>query len=84
MFQVSAEFQRITTRDLEPKFMSMLDLYSPKLLSLFQAKKGAAGERHRAQTSTSGTTIVFPLEWSEPEEADFFSDYLSHVILLGI
>ncbi|CAM4712078.1 unnamed protein product [Leuciscus chuanchicus] len=42
--QVSAEFQRITTRNLEPKFMSMLDLYSPKLLSLFQAKKGAAGE----------------------------------------
>ncbi|KAG9266122.1 hypothetical protein AMEX_G20625 [Astyanax mexicanus] len=50
--QVSAEFQRITTLTLEPKFFSMLDRYSPKLLSLFQAKKGAAGERHRAQMST--------------------------------
>lgn len=29
--------------------MSMLDFHSPKLLSLFQAKKGAVGERHRAQ-----------------------------------
>ncbi|XDV26116.1 hypothetical protein PO909_029900 [Leuciscus waleckii] len=40
--------------------MSMLDLYSPKLLSLFQAKKGAAGERHRAQMSIllqSGVSI---------------------------
>ncbi|XP_071345124.1 uncharacterized protein [Trachinotus anak] len=49
--QVSAEFQRITTLNLEPKFMEMLDFYTPKLLSLFQAKKGAAGERHRAQMS---------------------------------
>lgn len=47
--QVSAEFHRITTLNLEPKFMSSLDLYSSKLLSLFQAKKGAAGQRHRAQ-----------------------------------
>ncbi|KAI4874477.1 hypothetical protein NFI96_021464, partial [Prochilodus magdalenae] len=43
---VSAEFQRITTGNLEPKCMSMLDHYSPKLLSLFQAKNGAAGEQH--------------------------------------
>ncbi|XP_035985885.1 uncharacterized protein LOC118559324 [Fundulus heteroclitus] len=60
VLQVSAEFQRITTRNLEPKFMSMLDLYSPKLLSLFQAKKGAAGERHRAHMSIllqSGVSI---------------------------
>uniref|UniRef100_A0A3P9BEN2 Uncharacterized protein n=1 Tax=Maylandia zebra TaxID=106582 RepID=A0A3P9BEN2_9CICH len=47
--QVSAEFHRITTLNLEPKFMSSLDLYSSKLLSLFQAKKGAAGQRHKAQ-----------------------------------
>ncbi|KAL3045306.1 hypothetical protein OYC64_013550 [Pagothenia borchgrevinki] len=49
--QVSAEFQRITTLNLEPKFMSMLDFYSPKLLSMFQGKKGAVGERHRAKMS---------------------------------
>lgn len=29
----------------------MLDYYTPKLLSIFQAKKGAIGERHRAQMS---------------------------------
>ncbi|KAK5928634.1 hypothetical protein CgunFtcFv8_013685 [Champsocephalus gunnari] len=49
--QVSAEFQRITTLNLEPKFMSMLDFYSPKLLSMFQGEKGAVGERHRAKMS---------------------------------
>ncbi|MEQ2257689.1 hypothetical protein ILYODFUR_037366, partial [Ilyodon furcidens] len=49
--QFSAEFQRITTLNLEPKFMAMLDIYTPKLLSLFQSKKGAAGERQRAQMS---------------------------------
>ncbi|XP_039462327.1 uncharacterized protein LOC120436067 [Oreochromis aureus] len=58
--QVSAEFHRITTLNLEPKFMSSLDLYSSKLLSLFQAKKGAAGQRHRAQLNLllqSGNSI---------------------------
>nr|XP_024660962.1 uncharacterized protein LOC112436022 [Maylandia zebra] len=58
--QVSAAFHRITTLNLEPKFMSSLDLYSSKLLSLFQAKKGAAGQRHRAQLNLllqSGNSI---------------------------
>ncbi|XP_025999394.1 uncharacterized protein LOC113007151 [Astatotilapia calliptera] len=58
--QVSAEFHRITTLNLEPKFMSSLDLYSSKLLSLFQAKKGAAGQRDRAQLNLllqSGNSI---------------------------
>lgn len=32
--------------------MSTLDRYSPKLLSIFQAKKDAAGERHRAEISS--------------------------------
>ncbi|KAK0152288.1 hypothetical protein N1851_006338 [Merluccius polli] len=45
--QVNAEFHRITTVNLEAKFMFMLDHYTPKLLTIFQAKKGAAGERHR-------------------------------------
>ncbi|MEQ2166598.1 hypothetical protein GOODEAATRI_029979, partial [Goodea atripinnis] len=48
---ISAEFKRITTLNLDPKFMAMLDIYTPKLLSLFQSKKGAAGERQRAQMS---------------------------------
>lgn len=29
--------------------MFMLDHYTPKLLAIFQAKKGAAGERHRTE-----------------------------------
>ncbi|XP_051815671.1 uncharacterized protein LOC127537450 [Acanthochromis polyacanthus] len=51
LLHVSAELQRITTLNLEPKFMSKLDFSSPKLQSLFQVKKGAAGERHRARMS---------------------------------
>nr|XP_046264965.1 uncharacterized protein LOC124069661 isoform X4 [Scatophagus argus]XP_046264967.1 uncharacterized protein LOC124069661 isoform X4 [Scatophagus argus]XP_046264968.1 uncharacterized protein LOC124069661 isoform X4 [Scatophagus argus]XP_046264969.1 uncharacterized protein LOC124069661 isoform X4 [Scatophagus argus] len=47
--QVNAEFHRITTVNLEAKFMFMLDHYTPKLLAIFQAKKGAAGERHRTE-----------------------------------
>ncbi|XP_030599293.1 uncharacterized protein LOC115789875 isoform X2 [Archocentrus centrarchus] len=43
--QISAEFQRITTVQLEPKFMSGLDLHTPKLLKLFHAKGGALGQR---------------------------------------
>ncbi|XP_054870370.1 uncharacterized protein LOC118471749 [Amphiprion ocellaris] len=38
ILQVSVEFQRITTMNLEPKFMSRLDFCSPKLRSLFQVK----------------------------------------------
>uniref|UniRef100_A0A0F8AE81 Uncharacterized protein n=1 Tax=Larimichthys crocea TaxID=215358 RepID=A0A0F8AE81_LARCR len=49
MSQVNAEFHRITTVNLEAKFMFKLDHYTPKLLAIFQAKKGAAAERHRAE-----------------------------------
>ncbi|XP_037832052.1 uncharacterized protein LOC108247045 isoform X3 [Kryptolebias marmoratus] len=37
------EFYRITMVHLESKFMSMLDMYTPKLLALFHAKGGAMG-----------------------------------------
>ncbi|KAL7852120.1 hypothetical protein SRHO_G00179050 [Serrasalmus rhombeus] len=47
--QVNAEFHRITTVNLESKFMFMLDHYTPKLLAMFQEKKGAVGERHRTE-----------------------------------
>ncbi|CAG5865169.1 unnamed protein product [Menidia menidia] len=47
--QINAEFHRIVTVNLEAKFMFMLDHYTPKLLGIFQAKKGAAGQRHRAE-----------------------------------
>ena len=48
-FQVNAEFHRITTINPEAKSMFLLDHYTPKLLDIFQAKKGAAGERHRTE-----------------------------------
>ncbi|KAL7866042.1 hypothetical protein SRHO_G00112890 [Serrasalmus rhombeus] len=57
--QVNAEFHRITTVNLESKFMFMLDHYTPKLLAMFQEKKGAVGERHRTEMNIllqSGTT----------------------------
>ncbi|KAJ7996463.1 hypothetical protein DPEC_G00237330 [Dallia pectoralis] len=44
-FQINAEFQRTTTKHLEPKFMSALDRHTPKLLTLFRAKGGALGRR---------------------------------------
>lgn len=44
-FQISAEFQRITTVPLEPRFMAALDHHTPKLLMLFRAKGGALGQR---------------------------------------
>lgn len=51
VFQINDEFQRLTTKPLDPKFMSMLDQYTPKLLGLFQSKGGAVGERLQATMS---------------------------------
>ncbi|KAI7814028.1 hypothetical protein IRJ41_006620 [Triplophysa rosa] len=47
--QVTAEFQRITTVQLEPKLMSSLDPHTPKLLTLFCAKGGALGQRLKTE-----------------------------------
>ncbi|XP_016341109.1 sterile alpha motif domain-containing protein 3-like [Sinocyclocheilus anshuiensis] len=47
--QVIAEFQRITTVQLEAKLMSSLDLHTPKLLTLFRGKGGALGERLKTE-----------------------------------
>ncbi|ROL44885.1 hypothetical protein DPX16_21252 [Anabarilius grahami] len=47
--KLTAEFQRITTVQLEPKFMSSLDLHIPKLLKLFRAKGGALGQRLKTE-----------------------------------
>ncbi|XP_051519995.1 uncharacterized protein LOC127421196 isoform X1 [Myxocyprinus asiaticus] len=41
--QIEEEFQRITTIRLQSTFMQKLDLYTPKLLNMFQKKGGAAG-----------------------------------------
>ncbi|XP_066560656.1 uncharacterized protein LOC136749911 [Amia ocellicauda] len=41
--KVQEEFLRITTLRLEPKCMSLLDKYTPRLLSIFNSKGGTAG-----------------------------------------
>ncbi|CAL8353230.1 unnamed protein product [Merluccius merluccius] len=43
--EIHDEFHRITTVNLESKFMSKLDQYSPRLLNLFHAKGGTMGLR---------------------------------------
>ncbi|XP_041843288.1 uncharacterized protein LOC121641288 [Melanotaenia boesemani] len=43
--EVSAEFTRITTIPLIPKFMSQLDHYSDKLAKVLRKKGGAAGRK---------------------------------------
>ncbi|RVE65645.1 hypothetical protein OJAV_G00118470 [Oryzias javanicus] len=43
--EVSAEFTRITTIPLVPKFMSQLDRYSEKMRRVFHKKGGAAGRK---------------------------------------
>ncbi|KAK3542191.1 hypothetical protein QTP86_017013 [Hemibagrus guttatus] len=47
--QVIAEFQQIKSVQLEPKFMSSLDLHIPKLLTMFHGKGGALGERLKTE-----------------------------------
>ncbi|XP_060778820.1 uncharacterized protein LOC132887367 isoform X2 [Neoarius graeffei] len=49
--QINEEFRQLTTKTLEPKFMAMLDNYTPRLLGLFQSKGGALGERLKANMS---------------------------------
>ncbi|KAJ7990927.1 hypothetical protein DPEC_G00291960 [Dallia pectoralis] len=43
--EVNAEFKRITTIPLQSKFMSQLDVYSEKLLKMFQGRGGELGRR---------------------------------------
>uniref|UniRef100_A0A672TC51 Uncharacterized protein n=1 Tax=Sinocyclocheilus grahami TaxID=75366 RepID=A0A672TC51_SINGR len=59
--QVIAEFQRITTVQLEAKLMSSLDLHTPKLLTLFRGKGGALGERLKTVVTVAPIVLtLFP------------------------
>ncbi|XP_060759753.1 uncharacterized protein LOC132870183 [Neoarius graeffei] len=49
--EVNAEFTRITTVPLLPKFMSQLDGYSDRLLKVFRNKGGEAGHKIRLMTA---------------------------------
>ncbi len=50
--QICEEFLRISGISLESTFMSQLDRQTPKLLSLFNAKGGAVGQRIKSQMMT--------------------------------
>ncbi|XP_039509454.1 uncharacterized protein LOC120464175 [Pimephales promelas] len=50
--QICEEFLRINGISLESTFMSQLDRQTPKLLSLFNAKGGAVGQRIKSQMMT--------------------------------
>lgn len=66
--------------NLEPKFMSILDLYSPKLLSLFQMKKGAVGERLQAQLSILHQVILFIFLFISSHTHDaYFTSFISQL-----
>ncbi|XP_060769976.1 uncharacterized protein LOC132881491 isoform X1 [Neoarius graeffei] len=43
--QVKEEFKRITTIQLDRTFLSKMDLYTPKLLTVFKTKGGTAGTK---------------------------------------
>ncbi|XP_055007435.1 sterile alpha motif domain-containing protein 3-like [Boleophthalmus pectinirostris] len=47
--QINEEFRRCTTVPLQSSFMSNLDKYIPKLLTLFSSVGGALGERLKSQ-----------------------------------
>lgn len=45
LFQINAEFKRITTFPLQSKFLSQLDLHSDVLTRLFQKRGGQLGRK---------------------------------------
>lgn len=48
IFQVNAEFLRITTKPLQTKFMSQFDLLSDKLIKILESKGGVKGQKIKA------------------------------------
>lgn len=45
LFQINAEFQRLMTVSLEPKFMAQLDVYTSQLMRVVCAKGGATHQK---------------------------------------
>ncbi|XP_047657947.1 uncharacterized protein LOC125139090 isoform X2 [Tachysurus fulvidraco] len=45
--QVFAEFNRITSKNLEGDFFEALDQYAPRFIELFKTKKGTVGQKLR-------------------------------------
>ncbi|CAL8384054.1 unnamed protein product [Arctogadus glacialis] len=47
MFQINAEFKRVTTMPLQSKFISQIDLHSASLLRVFEKRSGQQGQKLR-------------------------------------
>ncbi|XP_077416620.1 uncharacterized protein LOC144048478 isoform X2 [Vanacampus margaritifer] len=45
--QIKEEFRRITTIPLDQRFLSRLDLYTPKLIAMMKTKGGTMGTKLR-------------------------------------
>ncbi|KAL6457320.1 hypothetical protein MHYP_G00342830 [Metynnis hypsauchen] len=54
---VKDEFRRITTVNLEQTFLTKLDFYTPKLLTIFKTKGGVAGTKLRCLLDSLGQDI---------------------------
>ena len=61
MFQVNAEFTRITTIPLLSTFMAQLDRYSSQLMKVFKKKGGAAARRISQIMGAMDQVCVFHL-----------------------
>lgn len=64
LFQINAEFKRITTGPLQSKFLSQLDLHSENLTQLFQKRGGQLGgklKRIAAQIANASNTEFIPI-----------------------
>ena len=45
MFQINAEFKRITTMPLQSRFLSQLDQHTANLLKIFEKRSGQQGQK---------------------------------------
>lgn len=73
LFQINAEFKRITTVPLQSKFLSQLDLHSENLARLFEKRGGQLGEKLKritaqiANASNTGFTSIIFVKWRHTE-----------------
>ncbi|XP_047657946.1 uncharacterized protein LOC125139090 isoform X1 [Tachysurus fulvidraco] len=69
--QVFAEFNRITSKNLEGDFFEALDQYAPRFIELFKTKKGTVGQKLRG--------LMQHMSWMTPDMT-----VLCSVVLKGI
>ncbi|KAF3833163.1 hypothetical protein F7725_026828, partial [Dissostichus mawsoni] len=73
---VFAEFNRITSRNLEADFFEALDQHTPRFIQLFKSKKGSVGQKL--------TELMQSINWPTPDVTDQRSVVLKGIpIVLG-